>query len=449
MHFEKFKTSQVVALLKHYTREHITDNVIQEKIKDNVVVFNDKYNELLPTLTDKEKSIYRKDFFSADSVSDFMNVYIHNKIKKNIRADQNVMIDLIITQPEYLGQNVDMKFFNKMIDTLHNYKWKDRNIFDKNNMVCYAIHQDEKGQPHLHYSFMPIYENDKVRIKENKNKKTNKVYKRNTNMRLTSDFMNKEFLENFHKEMERLTDYKLTNDNGIKKDLSMKEYQQQQEIKKQQERIKENEKKIENNKNIITDQEKKLDNEIKEKENKIKEYNDIINSYDYNYQTHNKIELQKPTEIKKTFAKENEITLDRKSYNYLLKQVNELEFATSNDYNKRTTLKEKLDKDIKDKENYLKNINNNDFIDLKLEIQDRDKTIAELKSKNTIQDTKINNLNNLLQDQERETKKWYGSWQLERKENDAIKSVLDKNNILDKVMDLVQKILKAEKGYTQ
>ena len=410
MHFEKYHKNQLTKIFQHYTREHITKNVDRERMKDNIYYCNpliSKWSEM------EQKKI------DSNFITDFVALNVIERQKRKFREDQVLMVDLIITQPEYLGQKCNKEFFDKCINVLNS------DYVKSSDFLYYAIHNDEQGQPHLHYSFMPFTKdkkgNDKLCAKE---------------------ILTRDFLKTFHKEMEQKTGYALTKDDNIKRNLSMQEYQQKEEIKKQQERIKENESKIKNNANIISEQEKKLDNKLKDKEEKLKEYNDTIDRYDSYFNSHGRIELKKPEELKKiTFQPKDTVLFNVNDYNNLLKQVRDLEFATSNDYRKRFNEKDSLDKQIKKQENYLSELKNNDFTSLKNEIKSRENRIKELHQEINSKDIDLRASKTLLEKAEQKSKNMYNSWLLEKNENDAIKSVLKDNNILDKVMNLVKKIL--------
>lgn len=429
MHFQKYGINQITKLFEHYTREHITENVVQDRIKNNQYYFNANAKNYIDNF---DKKVEHK---KSNALSEYCGIQINNRTTRRLRADSVVMIDLIITQPEYLGKELDQKFFDTMQDTLKKKYIKD------NNFIMSAIHQDEQGQPHMHYSFIPIVEDKK----KNKEKLCAK------------EFLTKDFLKDFHKQMEKETGYTLTSEDKTIKNLSMEQYQNKKEIERQQENIKEqekiikeNENKIINNTNTISEQEKKLDNKLKEKEEKLKEYNDTIDSYDRQYNSYGRIELKKPEELKRiTFQPKDTVLFNVNDYNNLLQQVRDLEFATTNDYNKRMRLKDQYDKEIYQQEKYLSEIKNNDFTSLKNEIKSREYRIKELNQEINSKDIELRASKTLLDKAEQKSKNMYNSWLLEKNENDAIKSVLEDNNILDKVMNLVNKILHHDNCYTR
>lgn len=422
MHIETYKLSQVKAMLKHYAREHLTKNIDTTRTKDNVYIYNDLYDKYVNACEEinkeqkekNDKTIYkwRKKYYKCDSNYDFIVENITSRVHRKIRDDQNIILDLVVFQPKDIpntdGLNYNKKFFDTMINSIQDYEWNGKKVFDKKNMVMATIHQDEKGSPHLHYCFMPIYDKELNRKRENKKKKTDKVYNIKGGERLTSDFMDEAFLNVFHKRMEDMTGYKLTHNDNEKRNLSMPEYQRQQELKKENEKIHENIKELEKEikikkekeKELNKELEKKVDTQLEEKQNKLKEYNKTIDTYDYYYKTHNKIELQKPTELKPkiTQNKETEILLNRQQYENMLKQVRDLEFATTNDYNKRTRLKEQYDKEIAEQEKKLENLKNENFIDYQNTIEYQKDKINELNTKLSARDATINNQKELLQD---------------------------------------------------
>jgi hypothetical protein len=221
MHIEKYKFTNLKSIIKHYDREHITKNVNQELSQNNVYFYS---NDLKNYLQEHNKKL------NANNISEFAYNYIIDKTQKVPRKDANVLHDIIITQPKSYGKNFDKNFFDTAIKSLQNYEYNGKKIFE--NVLMYSIHNDEKGQPHLHYSYLPIYANDKVKIRKNENKKTDKTYTRNSNYRLNSDYLDKKFLKNFHRDFERfsgLKDLLLPEEERTKNNYSMKEYQAHQD----------------------------------------------------------------------------------------------------------------------------------------------------------------------------------------------------------------------------
>lgn len=233
MHFEKYHKNQLMKLLQHYTREHITKNVDRERMKENVYCCNQNL-EILAKMENKK--------IDSDFISSYVGDNIRIRQKRRLRDDQVVMIDLIITQPTELGKTYNKDFFDKCISVLNS------DYVSKKNFLYYAIHNDEKGQPHLHYSFMPFM----------KDKKGNEKL-------CAKEFLTKDFLKSFHPEMEKKTGYKLTSEDKTIKNLSMQQYQNkkdmerlQKEIAEQKEKIKQLENEKEKNQDTISDYTKKI-----------------------------------------------------------------------------------------------------------------------------------------------------------------------------------------------
>lgn len=241
MHFEKYGINQITKLFEHYTREHITENVVQEKIKGNQYYFNANAKQYIDYYVN-DKVEHKK----SNALSEYCNREINDRTTRKLRADSVVMIDLIITQPEYLGKELDQKFFDTMQDTL-----KEKYI-KENNYIMSAIHQDEQGQPHMHFSFIPIVQDKK----------------KNSEKLCAKEFLTKDFLKTFHQEMEKATGYKLTSEDKNIKNLTMQQYQNKKDIEKLQENIKEQEQQIEQLK-------------VKQKENEITISKQTQNSINY------------------------------------------------------------------------------------------------------------------------------------------------------------------------
>lgn len=252
MHFEKYHKNQLTKLLQHYTREHITENVDRERMKENVYCCN---QVLKNWAKENEKKI------DSDMLSSFVSDNIKERQKRKFRDDQVVMIDLIITQPIELGITYNKDFFDKCISVI------DRDYVKQENFLYYSIHNDEKGQPHLHYSFMPFV--------EDKKKGGEKL--------CAKEFLTRDFLKSFHQDMERKTGYKLTSEDKNIKNLSMQQYQNKKDIEKLQKNIQEQEKQIEQLKENQKENEKKILPDYKkyytEMSRKFGEYKSMVNSF--------------------------------------------------------------------------------------------------------------------------------------------------------------------------
>ena len=220
MHIKKYKLNQLNSILKHYDREHISKNVNADLTKNNIYYFNKNMQHYFEVNNKK---------MTAHNIQTYTIQAIELATQKGIRKNANIMHDIIITQPKEYGNEYSKEFFDKVLKGLKEYEYNGKKIFSK--CIMYAIHCDEKGQPHLHYSYVPLYEATQTRIKENKKRKTDRAYNHDTSsMRLNSDYFNKKFLDQLHPSFEKLTGLKLTNDNdNTPKNLSMKQYQAHQD----------------------------------------------------------------------------------------------------------------------------------------------------------------------------------------------------------------------------
>lgn len=251
MHFEKYKKNQIMKMLEHYNREHITKNVDISRTELNYYAYNDKI-ELSENGERKNNISYQ--------IKKYIDDQIRTRSKRKLKDDSVLMVDLIIDQPNYLGKEYDKNFFDTMIDKIQNY-------IPYENIIQVAIHCDETT-PHMHLSFMPLI--------ADKKKGGEKL--------CAKEFLTRDFLKSFHKQMEKDTGYKLTVDDDRVKNLSMEQYQKmkdkEKELSQDLDIVKNNIKEIENKKidllNEISEQNKHI-----EKYSAIKELNNTkIKNYD-------------------------------------------------------------------------------------------------------------------------------------------------------------------------
>lgn len=395
MHFAKYNTKQLKKLIMHYNREHITDNVIKDKIKDNQFFYSDYVDSFLKS---NNKSYNSKNIQSAIMQN------IDARTTRKLKDDSVVMVDLIITQPEYLGKSLDQKFFDTCISA-----FRKKYIKDNFNYIMSAIHQDEQGQPHCHLSFIPI-----VRDKKNKEKLCCK------------EFLTKDFLKKFHSEMENLTGYKLTSEDKNIKNLSMQQYQNKKDLEKLQEQVKEQKEKI------------------KELEAEKEKNTDTISKLTQKY-----IDTTIKTRIDKGIAKFNDC------------EIKEIELKQIEPPMKKDILgNKKIDNDKiyqwwNDTKNYINEIFSNYIFNLSsMKMKDgivNKKAMQLLQQEKLYQSTSTENIklkseNELLKDTKQKYNILQSSYKELSKENDNIKKVLKANDILDKVMELVEQATKQEKG---
>ena len=258
MHFAKYGKQEVMKLFEHYTRESSRAHYIDKsRSKDNDYIYNGKIAEFEETY--KPTGKYPK----SDTITNYMLKEIDRRCRRKTREDSVLMVDLIITQPKELGQTKDQAFFDKCMQVL------ERDYIKKDNFLMASIHTDERkdGQPHLHYSFIPLI--------EDKKKGGEKL--------CAKEFLNLKFLKSFHQDMERKTGYKLTLEDDKVRNLTMKEYQNKKDIEKLQKDIKEQEKQIEQLKENQKENEKKILPDYKkyytEMSRKFGEYESMVNSF--------------------------------------------------------------------------------------------------------------------------------------------------------------------------
>ena len=89
------------------------------------------------------------------------------------RADVKTLVDCVVTLPEEVRERDDAEiFFETVYEFLANrYGGVSKDGRSPPNVISATVHSDEStlGQPHLHFSFIPVVEIDKVRLMEKKN----------------------------------------------------------------------------------------------------------------------------------------------------------------------------------------------------------------------------------------------------------------------------------------
>lgn len=70
------------------------------------------------------------------------------------RADVTLMCGWIITFPQTAPESEQTRFFQNAYEFLNNR-------YGKENCIQAIVHQDESGQPHLHYCFIPVVKDKK------------------------------------------------------------------------------------------------------------------------------------------------------------------------------------------------------------------------------------------------------------------------------------------------
>ena len=100
------------------------------------------------------------------------------------REDVKVMAGWVVTAPQDLSPARQEDFFQAVYDFLENR-------YGAENVVQAIVHNDEGGQPHLHFCFIPVTED----------RKHEQGYKICAN-----DVLNKRELRNFHPDLQRYLD---------------------------------------------------------------------------------------------------------------------------------------------------------------------------------------------------------------------------------------------------
>lgn len=242
MHIKKCGSSGIIHLLQHDLRE---------KVQDHIDISVGHYIDMGESFSECE---------SANDVLNKMNDIIRERTNNaTIRKDAVRMVKVIIHQPDYLGRETNLDFFNSAEKAL-------KKKFGSENMVVAALHQDEPGQPHMHFSFVPFTKDNRLCAKE---------------------IINRNMLKTFHKEIENEIGYKITLEEPEKrKTLSKENYIILQRMK---EEIAKNNEKIENQKENIEKNEKKIEEQLEE----IKKNEKILIELDKNEEKNEKIENEK------------------------------------------------------------------------------------------------------------------------------------------------------------
>lgn len=135
MHYEKYKRTQVKALLKHCRREH------KEYKNDNIDISKSKHNFYL-----KGNPIERYDRI--------LNAY---QEKKKIRKDAVTLCQWVVTIPKDYEGGIEEFFKTAATFFMKRY--------GKENTIDISIHMDETS-PHMHFSFVPIREDGRLCAKD-------------------------------------------------------------------------------------------------------------------------------------------------------------------------------------------------------------------------------------------------------------------------------------------
>lgn len=157
---EKFTISAVVNQLRHIER-----TISNPSNKD---IDTSKYHLNYSLIPDRGITAY--DYFKSRKEQ----LYCYN------RSDVKVMAGWVVTAPKSLPEQEHGLFFNSVYDFL-----VER--YGENNCIQAIVHNDESGQPHLHFYFIPVV-NDK---------------KHGGQKICANDVLNKKELRNFHPDLQK------------------------------------------------------------------------------------------------------------------------------------------------------------------------------------------------------------------------------------------------------
>lgn len=182
--FEKYTNNYVVYALKHNTRENPRPS---------------KNIDIDPTRTQYNYSLHPEDRgLTAKENKQYYNHRMQEVYHYN-RADVKTACQWIITAPKDLAPEQEKAFFKESYNYLNS-------LYGEENCIQATIHYDEgvknsdgkiiAGQPHLHYTFIPVIENKKY-MKPNKkgNITTAARYKEKV---CVDNLINKKHLQQFH-----------------------------------------------------------------------------------------------------------------------------------------------------------------------------------------------------------------------------------------------------------
>jgi len=160
---EKFKASAVVNQLRHIER------TIQNPENKDIDFKRSYLNYVLSP--DREMSSY--DYYKSRKE----DLYCYN------RPDVNTMAGWVVTAPKELRQSEHDEFFQVTYNFLENR-------YSVENVVSAVVHNDESGQPHLHFTFIPVAADPK----------------HGGEKICANEVLNREELRNFHSDLQRCLD---------------------------------------------------------------------------------------------------------------------------------------------------------------------------------------------------------------------------------------------------
>lgn len=189
---DKYTSNAVIYAMRHNTRE----NPRPPKNTD-IDSSKSQYNY---SLTPESRGS------TARENKDYYNERIHDVYHYN-RADVKTACQWVITAPKDLSPEYEKHFFKETYNYLNS-------LYGETNCVQAIVHYDEgiknangeviEGQPHLHYMFIPVIENNRY-MQPNKsgNITTAATYKEKV---CADQLINKQHLQNFHPKYQQWLD---------------------------------------------------------------------------------------------------------------------------------------------------------------------------------------------------------------------------------------------------
>lgn len=156
---EKFTEHAVVNQLRH--------NLRQIKYSTNVDIDMSRADQNYELGPDRNMTAY--DYFKERK----QELYCYR------RADVKVMAGWVVTAPKDLARNLHERFFE---ETYHFLEQR----YGQENVIQAIVHNDESGQPHLHFDFIPVAPDEKHQCE--------KI--------CANDVLNRKELRNFHPDLQ-------------------------------------------------------------------------------------------------------------------------------------------------------------------------------------------------------------------------------------------------------
>ena len=149
MHFSKFKSNEAHAIIFHDDRGLYFDDNVQH---GNENIDKDK-THLNYSLLDTDETGYSRYKKKLEEVKKS----VKDNTGRNIRADAVTLCSWVVTAPKDLNEDKYSDFFRS------SYEWLCER-YGEDNVINATVHMDETT-PHLHFTFMPIVEDEKGYMK--------------------------------------------------------------------------------------------------------------------------------------------------------------------------------------------------------------------------------------------------------------------------------------------